>query len=386
MDIRQIYDQKTWDNFVQAEPDYTFLNSWAWGDFNEASGSKIWRLGMFEEGALQGAALVILVAARRGRFLFVPHGPIISQKSKVKSGKIEDFVAGAPERVRAGDGQNAGKDSFPAPSAARDERSEREPRVENERVNFNLKVKTFTDHLKSIAREEHCSFIRISPLLLKTPENEKLFTAEGFRLAPIHMHAETTWILDTTVSEEKLLADMRKTTRYLVRRGEKEGVEVVSANTPDLLREFYSLYTRTAGRQHFVPFSFDYIAKEAAAFGERDARVYLAKQGGNTLAGALIIFYGDRAFYHHGASLHHPTASYLLQWRVIQESRARGVKEYNFWGVDFRPLHPWAGVTLFKTGFGGGAREYAPAQDLTLRFSYWVSFGIETLRRIRRRY
>jgi excinuclease ABC subunit C len=77
--------------------------------------------------------------------VFTTHRPIAdaqSQKSKVKSGKIEDFIAGAPERVRAGDGQNAGKDSFPAPSVARSERSEREPRVENERVNYNSKLKT----------------------------------------------------------------------------------------------------------------------------------------------------------------------------------------------------------------------------------------------------
>lgn len=325
MEIRDIQDQKTWDDFIQAQPDYAFLNSWAWGDFNEASGSKVWRLGLFEREALEGAALVILVAARRGRFLFIPHGPI---------------------------------------------------------SNF----QTFIDYLKCLAREEGCAFIRISPLLLKMEENKKLFKDAGFRPAPIHMHAETTWLLDTTRSEEQLLAGMRKTTRYLARRGEKEGVEVASGNDVHLLQEFYTLYDRTAARQQFVPFSFDYIAKEAAAFGENGARVYLARQRGEALAGALVVFYGDRAFYHHGASLHHPTASYVLQWRIIQEAKARGVKEYNFWGVDFRPGHPWAGVTLFKTGFGGRMREYVPAQDLPIRFSYWISFAVETLRRIRRRY
>lgn len=342
MYIRSVQSKEIWDDFILAQPDYTFLNSWAWGSFNEASDSKVWRLGMFEGDVLESVALVILVAARRGRFLFVPHGPI---------------------------------SNFP----------------------------TFVDYLKRLAREERCAFIRISPLLLKTSENEKMFRHAGFRQAPIHMHAETTWILDTTRPAEQLLADMRKTTRYLVRRGEKDGVEIASGNSPDLLCKFYELYTRTAVRQHFVPFSFDYIAREAAAFGEDGARVYLAKQESEVLAGALIVFYGDRAFYHHGASLHHPTASslqshtllsprhpvgvaHLLQWRIIQDCVRRGIKEYNFWGVDFRPKHPWAGVTLFKTGFGGSVREYVPAQDLPIHFSYWISFGIETLRRIRRRY
>lgn len=293
---------------------------------------------MFDGDALEGAVLVILVAARRGRFLFVPHGPIINNQLLI---------------------------------------------INNSHPSW---FQTFVDYMKRIAHEENCAFIRISSLLLKTPENEETFSDLDFRAAPIHMHAETTWVLDTTVSEDHILTGMRKTTRYLVRRGEKDGVEVTNGNGPDLLREFYMLYTRTAARQHFVPFSFDHITREAAAFGEYGARVYLAKQKGEALAGALIVFYGDRAFYHHGASLHHPTASYLLQWRIIQEAKARGIKEYNFWGVDFRSNHPWRGVTLFKTGFGGTAREYVRAQDLPIRFSYWFNFIIETFRRIRRRY
>ncbi|MDZ4296511.1 MAG: hypothetical protein U1A16_04045, partial [Patescibacteria group bacterium] len=77
MEIRTIASEAVWDAFVCSQPDYTFLDAWAWGSFQEAMGSRVWRLGIFADDTLVGAGLVILVAARRGRFLFVPHGPIV---------------------------------------------------------------------------------------------------------------------------------------------------------------------------------------------------------------------------------------------------------------------------------------------------------------------
>jgi len=68
-------------------------------------------------------------------------------------------------------------------------------------------------------------------------------------------------------------------------------------------------------------------------------------------------------------------AAYLLQWEAIREVKSRGCKLYNFWGIsDERRNHPWAGLTLFKKGFGGFSKEYLLAQDLPLRPFYWLSF------------
>ncbi|MDP3794658.1 MAG: peptidoglycan bridge formation glycyltransferase FemA/FemB family protein, partial [bacterium] len=347
--------EAVWDAFVCSQPDYTFLDAWAWGSFQEAMGSRVWRLGIFADDTLVGAGLVILVAARRGRFLFVPHGPI------VESGIGNDKSKGA--------------------------------------------VAAFIEKLKDLAAEERCSFIRVSPLLPDTKEHRRVFDDLGFRRAPIHMHAEATWVLDLTVPLEQLLKDMRKTTRYLVRKAEKDGVTVSFGNDAAAIEDFCTLYRQTARRQRFVPFTPEYIEREMAAFGPEHARVALARHEGRLASGAIIIDYGTRAFYHHGASVQHrdipassvagaPSsagirsipASYLVQWAIVQDAKARGIKEYNFWGVDFRPNHPWSGVTLFKTGFGGSARSYVPTQDLPLGMRYWANFLIETARRRWRRY
>ncbi|MBU0497410.1 MAG: hypothetical protein KKG04_05580, partial [Candidatus Thermoplasmatota archaeon] len=46
--------------------------------------------------------------------------------------------------------------------------------------------------------------------------------------------------------------------------------------------------------------------------------------------------------------------------------------------------HPFAGVTTFKTGFGGQEFDLLPCQDLKISNKYHITRVIETVRRIRR--
>ena len=106
------------------------------------------------------------------------------------------------------------------------------------------------------------------------------------------------------------------------------------------------------------------------------------------LASAIIMYYGHQGAYHHGASI--PTkipASYLLQWEAIKEAKQRGKKFYNFWGIapdDAPASHPFKGITLFKTGFGGQKYELLPCQDLPLSFKYNLTRVIELVRKKKR--
>jgi peptidoglycan pentaglycine glycine transferase (the first glycine) len=132
------------------------------------------------------------------------------------------------------------------------------------------------------------------------------------------------------------------------------------------------------------------IEREFACFSERDrARWYFAYYKGEAVSTALIIFGAHSAFYHHGASLQAHSAitpSELLQWRVIQDAKARGLQSYNFWGVvpDELTGHPWAGLSRFKKGFGGRAEEYVHAQDYPLSWKYGITYIIESLRKWKR--
>ncbi len=338
MTVREISSKTEWEDFlIQTEP-HSFLPSWNWGDLQERLGTTVLRVGVYDGSVLLAVTLILHIKARRGAFLFVPHGPILK-------------LAVEPSSV----------------------------------------LPTLLEFLKEHGKKRGVAFIRLSPLLEKTEKYRFLFRRLGFRDAPVHlMHPELAWLLDIRKDEEVLIKEMRKTTRYLIRKAEKEGVVIREGDSEDDLAAFLKVYRTTVDRQSFRPFKDDFFKNELEVFkNDRQIKIFLAEHEGNVIGAAMIVFYGQSAFYHHGASdqtYSHIPGSYLLQWRVIQAARARGLTLYNFWGI-VRPdgkKHPWAGLSLFKTGFGGFEEEYLHAQDFSLSFRYWLVYFVEKFRRIRR--
>jgi len=341
MQVKAIDEKKLWEDFIAAQSPNTFLHSWAWGEFNLALKRKIFRFGIFEGEKLLAVALILKIEARRGTFLFCPHGPIFA------------------EGVVVGDA-----------------------------------LKSLTASLVELAREERCDFLRFSPLLLDTDENNAIFKDMGYRELPMHMlHPELSWILDVGKGEDVLLQEMRKTTRYCVKRAAKDGIEIEQSSELAGLDKFWEIYKTTAKRHGFVPFSREYLEAEFKVFSQDGNALWLfANYKGKTVAGAMIIFGANSGFYHHGASIHeyaHLNTSHALQWEAIKESKKRGLSFYNFWGVkakDVSKKHPWYGISLFKRGFGGFEEAYVHGKDLPLTGKYWLSWLVETLRKKKRRF
>lgn len=342
MEIREIIDKDIWDSFIKKQQPDTFLQGWGWGEFNKAMGEKIWRLGFFENDALNLAALIIRIDAKRGSFLFVPHGPIIENEKLI---------------------------------------------TKNEKL-FNY----FFDCLVTLGKREKVDFIRISPLLENTDENLRIFKNAGFKDAPVHMmHPELTWLLDISKSDDEIMKGMRKTHRNLIRRAEKEGVIVRCDAGKESLKTFYDIHMDTVKRHKFTPFSFDYLTKEVETLKQNDEiLIFSAIYGANIISSAIIVFYGKEAFYHHGASSSEYgkiPASYLALWNAIKKAREKGCKTFNFYGiVENKPNHPWSGLSKFKQGFGGYKKNLVHCQDFRMKNKYYINFAIETIRKIKRRY
>jgi lipid II:glycine glycyltransferase (peptidoglycan interpeptide bridge formation enzyme) len=378
MEIREIKDKMVWEDFLQECEEKTFLQSWNWGEFNKMMGEKIWRLGIYEKEQLIGTAFFYKIQAKRGTFIFVPHGPNMKKQATNNKRQLLEILLG---------------------------------------------------ELKKIAKEEKCDFIRIAPILEKNEENIKIFKALEFKTAPTHIHPELTWELDITPSEEEILAQMRKTTRYLIKQAEKNtGVKIIQNQNINNLEKFDELNQRTVNRHHFVPFSLDYLKKEFLAFSpdnqpirqaqgypeciEGQISIFLGEYKKELVSSGIFVFWQGIAFYHHGASsLKYPKipVSYLLIWEAIKEARKRGCKKFNFWGIapvfvetktgisnfpghevdsskNCFPIskHPWAGLTLFKMGFGGYKKEYVKTQDFSLSRKYWLIYFFEKMRKIKR--
>jgi lipid II:glycine glycyltransferase (peptidoglycan interpeptide bridge formation enzyme) len=208
----------------------------------------------------------------------------------------------------------------------------------------------------------------------------------------MHLHAELTSQLDIAKTEEELMMQMRKGTRYEIKKGIKEGINILTSKDEKDIKKFYDLQIKTAKRQKFVPFSYKFLHEQFKIFAENgNALLYEARFQRKLLAQAFVIFYGNEAVYHYGASTdegrHHPGA-YLIQWEAIREAKKRGIERYNFWGVapEDKQNHRFSGLSLFKRGFGGEDFQYLPAQDLIInKPRYLITYLIEQLRKKIRR-
>lgn len=336
MELREINDKKIWEDFVSDCSQKSFLESWNWGEFQKMMGNKIWRLGVYNNDLI-AVALIIKNTARRGTFLLIPHGPVVKNDAFKKEA-----------------------------------------------------LRLFIDELKRIAKQESASFIRIAPIWERNKENEDIFKSLGFITSPMLIHLEATWQLDITNSEEELLKNMRKTTRYLIRQAEKnKDIEIVQSKDINDIKTLSDIHNKVSVRQKFVPFSYNFLNNEFMAFNEDDKiSIFLAKYKGKTIGSALIVFDGKKGFYHHSAVLAEfmkVPAIYLLLWEAIKEAKKRGCLAFDFWGyVNPKSSHPWAGPTLFKMGFGGNSREFVKNMDLPLNNKYWLTYIFEKIRKIKR--
>lgn len=330
--IIQINNKNLWENFFKKQPKKSFLHSWNWGRFNQLMGNKIWRIGILDKDELTGIALVIKNQAKRGTFLLCPHGPYLNWEKK------EDF-------------------------------------------------QHLINYIKDIAHKENCAFIRIAPFIERNNANHLLFSQHNFIYSPIHTHAEYTWNLDLKLSQEELLKNMRKTTRYCIRKAEKEGVKIIKTKNINDLQHYLTLQEETRKRHHFTPFSENYLRNEFISFLDDDQIVlFLAEYQKKIIAAGIFIYWQNISFYHHGASSSkYPKipAAYLLQWEAIKEAKKRNCLIHNFWGIaeEDKPNHPWQGITLFKKGFGGYGEKLLQSHDLPLKPNYWLTYLFEKLRK-----
>lgn len=317
VETKQIIEKGEWDAFLKTHNEANFLQSWEWGQFHERINHPVIRIGFYSNNTLIGVMLAVVEPARRARYLTVPGGPIVDWENS----ELVDSVQSA---------------------------------------------------MKNIAKENNCVFVRVRPQLLNTEHSREIFKNMGFIPAPIHLHAQLTLQLDLSLSEEEIMMQMRKNTRYELKKALSGDISVKISTNPEDIKPFYDLQLELAKRQKFVPFSYEYLHEQFSVFATQHmASLMSAYHGESLLAQAFIIFYGNEAVYHYGVSTpagrEYPGA-YLLQWEAIREAKRRGIKRYNFWGIahEHEKNHRFYGLSIFKRGFGGEEVEYLPAHDLVL--------------------
>ncbi len=318
-----------WNKVTETFPEANFLQSPSYAKMNEILGAKV----IEEDFGGKGRALMVVRNAKRGRYLEVPCGPLINWQDK---------------------------------------------KLVNEVMN----------KIKVVAEKENCVFVRMRPQLFATKENLELLESLGLKKSPMHLAAEHTVIIDLKPSEEELLAGMRRQTRYDVRRANKLGIKILRDDSEEIFKEFHKVQAETAKRQGFIPPDFKTLLAERKAL---DSEIYIAETAeGEKIAYGLIVKDGREGDYYEAASTllnRKMPGAHALLWQVIKDLKKAGYERFNLWGIApaGQPNHRYAGVTTFKTGFGGEIVEYVPAHDMIIsRVGYLKDLVVETARKKRR--
>lgn len=319
IEFRAVTDPKAWDDFAQKHPLATFLDSWTWGEFERSYGVNYENIGLYKENELVGILPIMGVKAKRGRYLHLRHAPIIDWSDSAL-------------------------------------------------------VKQVVDYLKAKAKTEGYHFIRVSPLLPRTAENTAILTAQGFKRAPVPaMDAIETLKIEISKPEEEILAQMRKNTRYYIKKAEKMGVSVRRVTDFDKdFDTFWEIFMDGVKRNKWVPFTKKSVYSELKTFEKANmVAMYISEYEGVAISAAMFTFFNNRSYYHHSGSLtkyRNIPSTYRLIWEAMLDAKERGFTEIDLWGVspEDEPNHPWAGLSLFKRGFGGKEYLMVEAHDLVV--------------------
>ncbi len=350
MEFKEITDKYHWNNFVEGfpwsesgVPRATFIQSFEWIDFQKSLGKEAYAFGVTEGDNLTAAAAVVVVKAKRGKYLYIRNGPVLDWNNKEL-------------------------------------------------------MKFLMDKLKEFAKSKGLWFARISPLIeTGTSEEQALRNLNG-KPNPMHdVDALDTWLLDVRKEEEEILKDAKKKNRYEIRKSLSEGedglnLEVEISGSSEKIEDFYSILNDTVQRQKWNAYSLDYIKNEFDAFAKDNrSTLILVKKDGVNIAGGIFIHYAHQTTYHYGASLSEYNkipGPYRVIWEALREAKKRQIPFLNFWGIspENKPDHPWVGLTRFKMKFPGFAQRWTHSIDIPLSPFYYFTNTIERIDKNRKGY
>jgi lipid II:glycine glycyltransferase (peptidoglycan interpeptide bridge formation enzyme) len=184
---------------------------------------------------------------------------------------------------------------------------------------------------------------------------------------------------------------MKPKGRYNIKVAEKHNVKIIQAagdqpSAKQLVTRVHKLYLETAKRDGFTPRSLEYFEDLIIHLKEK-GRVMIAHDNTADLAGLILILHGGFGSYLYGASSsvnRQAMAPYLLHWSAMQIAKEHNCQVYDLLAVApvDQPNHPYAGLSRFKTQFGGETVHLLGSFDLILQPIRYKLFSLaEKIRR-----
>ena len=207
-------------------------------------------------------------------------------------------------------------------------------------------------------------FLRIEPPT-DAKNDLKAVRKKGFKivteksLLSRQISPENTLLMDLTLTEEEILAQMKPKGRYNIRLAQRKGVSIKTTTDPKDIRIYVDLLEELEGRGKYFGHPEKYYFKQFEALTGADAgKIYISYINDIPISAAIMGYAGEVATYLHGASSNYHRevmAPYLIQWQAIVDAKNDGFKVYDFWGIspENQNKHRLSSITDFKLKFGG---------------------------------
>ncbi len=339
-------DRERWNAFVAHSPDGHLMQSWEWGEFKKSLGWQVHRIGIARDGQLVTGAQVLLknLPWLPLGLAYIPKGPIANP-------------------------------------------------VDRQAVQALWKA------VHQISRRGRAVFLKVEPNILDNEQAHTWLKESGFRPSIQTNQPRSTIVLNLSPDEETLLSNMRKKTRQLIHRAQRDGVQIVQGNEANL-DEFDRIMAVTAEIKEIEVHDPFFYHRAWQAFQETGAvKLFQAQYQGQTVASKMVFVFRDTSMHLWGGTSRQGrniNASYLIQWEAIRWAKAAGLKRCDLWGIpdqvaeivredreipQDRQDGLW-GVYAFKRGFGGSIESYVGAYDYAY-YPLLYKIGVKILGRSR---
>ena len=224
----------------------------------------------------------------------------------------------------------------------------------------------FRQMLRALRNEYACRrglVMRLYPVLFEddAPRFGSMLEEEGFSAAADTIRPRTLR-MDLSLPLCGLREGMRAHWRRELKVAERPGLQIIEGTDDELFATFITIYRQMVARKGFVESTDveDFRAMQRRLPAAFKMRIMLCRSGEDVCAGLVCSAIGNTAIYLLGASGNaerKSRASYLLQWKLIEWLKARGVAVYDLHGIN-PESNP--GTYKFKSDLGGtSGREVA---------------------------
>ena len=182
----------------------------------------------------------------------------------------------------------------------------------------------------------------------------------GFEKASNCFIPSKTIQIDLTKSKKELSKNLKQKTRYNIKVAKKNGIKIEKSKD---INSFLDLWHKSARERGMWLSQKKEIENLWKSFG-KNAVLYVAFISDEVLAGLLVLFTKDAAYYIYAASTENGKTLFaptLLTWEAILDAKKSGKKIFDFDGVydkRYKNTKNWQGFTKFKESFGGDAVTY----------------------------